>query len=278
MRREAEGDEAGTNRMCLQCVDAVAIGLVALRVRALLLDDAVEGVSRARRAFRRSTLNALRGMRVRSSTNCFAGTLTARNVARVPTSSTSPRTHTGFPHARRIFPGAVSIPTRRARGSLPLIAPDLQVDVDDVVVGDRDTAKRVRDRERACLVAGVEVPDDARGVAALLDAERPRLPRLEARLGSLPEGHAALRDRREHERLAVTQRDVAVPVEEIAGEGDLEPLADAERAVRLHVDGDVGLEQGEAVGVRDARKSESCDRDEAANQRLIRPRPRSGRL
>ena len=130
----------------------------ALGVGELLRDDPVERVPSLDR-IPVVDENAERGMSVRSSTNCWAGTLTARSVARVPTSSTSPRDPDGLPQARRILPGAVSMPTRRER-LLPLVAPDLQVDVDDVVVRDGDAAKRVRDRERARLVAGVEVPDD----------------------------------------------------------------------------------------------------------------------
>ena len=125
-------------------------------------------------------------MSVRSSTNCSAGTLTARSVARVPTISTSPRTQTGLPHARRILPGAVSTADEAEEALLPLIAPDLEVDVDDVVVGDRDLAERVRDGERARLVARVEVPDDPHDVAAPLDAEGPGRAGLEARLVPAP--------------------------------------------------------------------------------------------
>ena len=36
-------------------------------------------------------------------------------------------------------------------GCLPLVAPDLEVHVDDVVVGDREPAQAVADRERAHL-------------------------------------------------------------------------------------------------------------------------------
>ena len=93
-------------------------------------------------------------------------------------------------------------------------------------------------------------------VAAALDAERSGLSRLEARLVALPERDAALGDRRVHERLAVAERDVAVAEVEVARERDLEPLADAERAVRLDVDGDVGREQREAVGDAVPGKSE----------------------
>ena len=75
------------------------------------------GRFRGRRACLPVEENAERGMTVRSSTYWCAGTLTARSVACVPASSTSPRTHTGFPHARSISPGARSTATRRESGS-----------------------------------------------------------------------------------------------------------------------------------------------------------------
>ena len=80
-------------------------------------------------------------------------------------------------HPHGLAPGAQDLARRRLDPDeseerlLPLVAPDLQVHVDDVVVRDGDLAQRVRDRERARLVARVEVPDDPHRVAALLDAE-----------------------------------------------------------------------------------------------------------
>jgi hypothetical protein len=47
---------------------------------------------------------------------------------------------------------------------------------------------------------------------------------------------------------------------EVAREGDVEALAHADRAVRLHLDADVGREQREAV-------SRSCGWDEERNRR-----------
>ena len=58
-----------------------------------------------------------------------------------PASSTSPRTQTGLPQARRILArGRSRSRSSRAERLVPLVAPDLEVDVDDVVVGDRDAA------------------------------------------------------------------------------------------------------------------------------------------
>ena len=56
----------------------------------------------------------------------------------------------------------------------PVLAPDAQVHVDDVVVGDREPAKAVRDRERALLVGRPVVPDDPEPVVDAGDAEAVR--------------------------------------------------------------------------------------------------------
>jgi hypothetical protein len=48
-----------------------------------------------------------------------------------------------------------------AEPHLPLVAPDLDVDVDDVVVGRRDSAEPVVDPEPALLGGGLVVPDDS---------------------------------------------------------------------------------------------------------------------
>ena len=87
----------------------------------------------------------------------------------------------------------------------------LQVDVDDVVVGDRQPAEAVRDRERALLVLGPVVPDDPHALRAGLHAERAR--RAEAaELGARARdvvvralAHADVVD-----RLALAERDVPV--------------------------------------------------------------------
>jgi hypothetical protein len=49
---------------------------------------------------------------------------------------------------------------------------------------------------------------------------------------------------------------------EAAGERNFEPLADAERAVRLDVDGDVGREQREAVSRGGGRNGKEDGRGE----------------
>ena len=59
-----------------------------------------------------------------------------------------------------ILPGACSVAVSWSRPDLPLVAPDVEVDVDDVVVGDREPAQRVADLERLRLVERAVVPDD----------------------------------------------------------------------------------------------------------------------
>ena len=60
-----------------------------------------------------------------------------------------------------------------AEPDFPLVAPNLQVDVDDVVVRDGDAAQPVGDPERAHLIRGRVVPDDPGTVVPLLDPVRP---------------------------------------------------------------------------------------------------------
>ncbi len=114
----------------------------------------------------------------------------------------------------RLAPPAQDLPGRRLDADeaiewlVPLVAPDLQIDVDDVVVRDRDAAQRVRDREGTRLIARVEVPDDPCAVTTLFDTERCRWPgsRLECGLVAPLERDAALGDRGVDQCLAVAQR------------------------------------------------------------------------
>ena len=176
-----EHDETRPQRMGLERVDPIVVLLVALRVRALLLDDAVECVASldahaARRRERRS-----RNQRAQLDE------LLGRNVDRAERRARSHDLDVAS-HPHRLSPGAEDLARSRLDAHeagerlRPLVAPDLEVDVDDVVVRDRDPLQRVRDRERTRLVARVEVPDDPHRVAASLDAERAGLARLEARL------------------------------------------------------------------------------------------------
>ncbi len=111
-RRDASRGRATTrprpDRMRLQRVDAVVVGLVALRVGELLLHDPVERVPRSTR-MPDVDVNAVRGMSVRSSTNWCAGTSTARSVARVPDELDV----AAHPHG--LAPGAEDLPRATSR-------------------------------------------------------------------------------------------------------------------------------------------------------------------
>ena len=210
--------------------------------------------------------NARRGTSVRSSTNWRAGT-DDRAERRPP-----PGELHVAPDPDRL-PPALEDPARRVlrrdeagERLVPLVAPDLEVHVHDVVVRDGDATERVRDRERPRLVRRVEVPDDAHAVVRALEAEGAERPRLQLGLRPLRVRDAALGDRGLDERLALAQGDVAVAEVEVAGEGDLDPLADPERAVRLDVDPDVGREQREVVRPGSARESE-CEECRGAERR-----------
>ena len=273
--REAEDDEAGSDRMRLQRVDAVVVVLVALRVGELLLHDAVEGVA---------ALDAHTGRRRERRPWDQRAQFDELMGGYVDCAERGPRADeldvATNPYG--LAPGAQDLPWGRLDSDeprealVPLVAPDLEVDVDHVVVGDGDPSQCVRDRERAGLVDRVEVPDDPHRVAPALDAERSGVPRLEARLVALPERDSALRDGRVHERFAFPERDVAIAEVEVARERDLEALAHPERSVGLDVDGDVRLEQGEAVSARGPRQ---CERGgdgerESSDEKAQTTRPR----
>jgi hypothetical protein len=118
-------------------------------------------------------------------------------------------------------------------------------------VDDRDARQLVRDGERAELVGGVVVPDDADAVAAELgDAERPRGRRRAAELRARARRVRALPlgDLEAGRTLAFAERNLAVGAAERAVERERDPLRDVERAVALDENGDVGFRQRERLG------------------------------
>ena len=171
-RREDGEHEQRAERARDPLVDALAVFLEVRRVLGLLVDDPVEtrplldphpGRRGERLAWvQRAELDEL----------LAAGTSSARRRTCDPASVTSPRTQTGCPHARTTSPGPAHRGGERAEALLPLVAPDLEVDVDDVVVRDGEAGEAVADREGAGLVRRLEAPDDAGAAAEVLDAER----------------------------------------------------------------------------------------------------------
>jgi hypothetical protein len=142
-----------------------------------------------------------------------------------------------------------------------LIAPRAKVHVDDVVVGNRQTAELVRDGKCPLLVTRLVVPDDPQAVLDPRDPERARravAPELGVATGAV--ARRALRDRDVVDRLALAERNVPVSAGERAGEvkGDL--LADEQRRIRL--DPNVDSRSGERVrlGVRAEGSDERRDR------------------
>ena len=258
-RREPEDDHAGSERVGLQRVDPVAIVLVALGVGELLLDDPVERVSAldthpgGRRERRPRNQRAQLDELVRRDLDSAEGGTRADqlDIAANPY---------GLAPCAQDRPGRGLDPDEARERLRPLVAPDLEVHVHDVVVRDGDSTKPVGDRERPRLVAGIEVPDDAHRVTAPLDAERSAGSGFQVGLVAPLKGHAALCDGRIHERLAFAERDVSVPEVEVAGERHLQSLAHTERPVLLDVHGDIRREQRERIGARRAREREDSNR------------------
>ena len=144
--------------------------------------------------------------------------------------------------------------------NLPFAAPHLQVDVDDVPVGDGEPAEPVRDRERPRVGLRLVVPDDADALRARLDAVLVRaVDAAELRVPARAVRPAVLADEDVVDRLAVAKGDVAIGAAERAEEVEGDVLADEQGAVRRDRDVDVG--RGERVVLRLSRAGERECRD-----------------
>ena len=145
---------------------------------------------------------------------------------------------------------------------VPLVAPDVQVDVDNVVVGDGEVAQAVADRERARLRERLVVPDDPVAAVDRGRAEGVRdAARAELRRGARCVTKPVLLDGDIADLLSVPERDVTVAAREGPVEDEREPLLDGERPVVL--DGDVDVGRGEVERLRrrlDGRKEREQDR------------------
>ena len=148
----------------------------------------------------------------------------------------------------------------RSEPHLPFVAPHLPVDVDHVVVGDRDPGDRVADRECAVLVRGPIVPHDPDPSAQVAHSKGP-VRRRAAQVGAAP-GLVApltLRDGDAGDGLAGPERDLPVRPLEGAVEVVGDALGDDHRSVRGDVDQHIGLGKGEGLGQRRERQ---CQRQE----------------
>ena len=187
-------------------------------------------------------------MSVRSSTNWPDGMSSARRLARVAVER-----HVAA-HADRMAPGADDVARRdQRRGELaepdlPFVAPDLDVHVDDVVVGRRHPAQPVVDPEAPRLRLRSVVPHDSHALVRPGRAERPGLARaaeLRARAGAV--GGVSLRDGDLVERLPVAERNLAEGAAEGAVELEHDHLVDEQAAVAGDLDRHVRRGQGERL-------------------------------
>jgi hypothetical protein len=161
-------------------------------------------------------------------------------------------------------PGADDVTAFRAHGRgqtpeplLPLVAPDLEIDVDHVVVRDGETRDLVEDRERPRLVGGTEPPDDADPIAEVENADRAGSPtRLEVRRGAREVRVPALGYPDPRDTLAGAVGDLAVAVRELesASEGDGDVLVYDDGAIRPDADTDVRFD--EVVRLREGRRGD----------------------
>ena len=120
-----------------------------------------------------------RGKRTRSSTNWCAGRDRPQGRRASAGAPTTPRTQAGAPQTRYAGPsvaGAAARARRVSRSSAdrPLVAPDLQVHVHHVVVGDGHPAERGSAPRTSAARRGPVVPDDPHALVGGRDAERSR--------------------------------------------------------------------------------------------------------
>jgi hypothetical protein len=140
---------------------------------------------------------------------------------------------------------------------LPLVAPDLQMDVDDIVIGDGQPAQAVVDRERALLGEGSVVPHDARRVVEPGDAEGVgKAERSEFGGGAGTVGPAGLGDSDLVDRLTLADGNVPIRATEVAVEGERDALVDDQRAVGREADDDVRVRQGERLRLGGLRRDQ----------------------
>ena len=157
-------------------------------------------------------------------------------------------------------------------GHGPVISPDLEVDVDDVVVGDREPAEAVGDRERADAAVLPVVPDDPNPVVALLDAvcvrsvEAPQLG-----VASGPVAATGLAHLHEVDVLPVAHGDVPVRAAERARVRERDVLAHEQRAVGRDLDVHHRLRQRVRLRLRPRPGPEA--RGPRRRRRCTRPQP-----
>ena len=266
-RAKREQDQSGTPWVLLRVLDALLVLLVLGRVRLLLGDDLPEPVAfdDAHACGRGECLAWVDGPEL---DELMGGDVECaqHGIAAVEGHITA--------HPHRVAPGLEDVAGAAHRASepaerhRPLIAPDLEIDVDDVVVADRETREAVAQREGARAAVRLEPPDDANLARRLLDAERARRAAgLEGGRGAWPERLPVLADRDGADVLALAERNVAVPVGEGAAEEDGDHFLHRNGAVALDDRSDRRIGEGDGPGPgapgegqRDKRRS--CKEEE----------------
>ena len=148
---EHEQEEEVAPRVLLRVLDPLVVVRVRGRVGLLLAPRSSRGPCRGRPSSRRSR-------RTPSAGSAPAARRTGGRGCRPRAASRASRESHVAAHPGGMTPGAQYLARRGQRrgqlleAHLPLVAPDLEVDVDHVVVGDRDPAQRVAHLERAHLV------------------------------------------------------------------------------------------------------------------------------
>ena len=256
--------------MLLRVVDLLLVAFVDALGGELLGDDLPERVagadlrSRGRREQAAREEHPVLDELVSGNLGCTQG----RSVGEAGDDSTHPDRASPDPVRGGELGGARKLHHRRQvrDPDRPVLAPHAQVHVDDVVVGDGEPAKPVRDRERAPLVGRLVVPDDPEPV---LDVRHPEAVRqaeaAELGVGAGPVDRGALADRDVRDRLAGAERDVAIRAAVRAGEVERDLLAREERAVGLDGDEDIGVRQGVRLRGSSRRRQKrdgNEDRDE----------------
>ena len=277
---EREHDQRAAPRVGDRVVDALLVPLVRSRVRLLLGGDLLQPVAVA-------NAHARRGReRVPWIERAELDELTRVDVER-PEQRLLPLERDVAADPDRVAPGADDVAgPAHGRGQapeplLPLVAPDLEVHVDDVVVAHGEPGHAVVDEERALLDAvRLEPPDDPHAPAEVVDAERAgRAARLEIGRRARPEGLAVLGHADLVDPLARPVRDLAVAVGERARERDGDRLVDRDRAVRTDGGRDVAGDELVGLALRDPGEGERGDDGRRERERSSRSchRARSSR-
>ncbi len=163
----------------------------------------------------------------------------------------------------RHFSGSNEARRQAPESGFPFVAPDLQVEVDDIVVRRRETAQPVVDPERSLLRASAVVPDDPQALTRRERAEGVGYTRRAQLRGSARRvGSIAFEDTYLVDPLAVLERDLAERPGEVAVVAEGDPLVDDERAVPLDLDEDVRTRQREGLRLRIPRLPERGENGE----------------